>query len=370
MNVYIRSRSSFASAVSHVDLDYLPERYSHSAIGGPKTARINVYGDDNDLWQLVSLIRCPIEIYNDLGEAVWWGWIANVEANVMASGGSHERVKIGASIDTMYNSIAVAYNKVDLTSGAQQRDTTTWANGTVSQSEYGVRELLWSSSSATQVHAEAARDMRLAQSQYPQAIIVPVDANNSGAAITCRGWWDTMSWRYYANSGTATVDTATQAGTVIASKGQFINSVFVDVTSGITIREERDGDGSAMYELLEMLKMGTTNYRRMLVELDKNRNARIYEEPAITANTYQLLASGGAIDQAGSEMRRDHAPMKLVGNWAKWKDIIPPSVDTTILSDPGVVFIEDCEYDVGKDKLIITPRGDLDPWNFPRVKDG
>lgn len=370
MNIHIGSRSAFDSGVSQLDLEYKPERFSHSAIGGPKTARIKVNGNDNDLWQLIELIRCPIDIYSDSGECLWWGWIADIDATAKASGGSFERVKIGATIDTMYNSIAVAYNKVDVSTGLQERDTTTWADDLLSQSEYGIRELLWSSSSATTTHANAARDMRLQQSRYPQAIIVPVDDTNSGGVITCRGWWDTMSWRYYGNSGTATVDTANQCGTIMISKGQFFGNVLIDVTSGITIREERDGDGSAMYELLEMLKMGTTNYRRMLVEIDKNRNVRIYEEPAKSSTTYQLLASGGAIDKGGGEIRRELAPSLLAGNWAKWKDIIPPSVDTTILSDPGVVFVEDCEFDIEKNKLIVTPRGDLDPWNFPRTKDG
>ena len=125
-----------------------------------------------------------------------------------------------------------------------------------------------------------------------------------------------------------------------------------------------------MFEMLEMLKMGTDNYRRMLVHIDKARNARIYEEPTVDVSTYQLLASGGAIDKSGSEMRRELAPGLIAGEWARWKDIIPPSTDTTYLAEPGLIFVEDLEYDVGKNKLVVTPRGDLDPWNFPRVKDG
>jgi hypothetical protein len=350
------------------DYDFDVERYSHHAVGGPKQARIRVKGNDIDLWKLVEYLRCPIKIYSEEGDAVWWGYIAHTEAIVRGVDNlTGNYVRVGATVETMYNKVAVAYNKVDVTTGIMDRDTTTWADDEVSQTEYGIRELLWSASAATQTHAEAARDAKLSQVKYPQAIITPQNESTPQGMLICHGWWDTLGWQYYANDGTVSVDTATQAGTIINAAGQFFTGIDQDVTSGISIRETRDGDGLAIYEANQLLAMGTNNFRRILVRVDENRRVRIYEEPSRVGLMHYLTSDGSILDQYGQRLRKSTCPVAV---WARWKDVIPSAVNTSLLADPGVIFIEQSEYDVKTDKLTILPRGDLSPWEFPLVKDG
>ena len=354
--------------VPNLDVDV--ERYSHSVMGGPTEAIIKFTGDDIDLWTLFEYSRCPITIYSDLGDELWWGYVANIEATVRNPLRPNlPRVNVGVSVDTMYNRIAVAYSKVDIDTGTEQRDTTAWAEDTESLDEYGIRELLWSSSSATEEHAEAARDAKLAQRKLPTPIITPTYYDEEPQArLTCRGWWDTLGWRYYANVGTDAVDTAEQVYNILVAKGQFFTNTYQDVESGISIRETRDGDATALYEVNQLLEMGTTNSRRMLATVAPDRSVRIYEEPAIAQTiTYQLYSDGSLRDPFGSPLRNE---LCQVGVWAKWTDVIPPSINTTFLTEPSIQFIDEMEYVVEKNKLYPTARGEIDPWQFPKVRDG
>jgi hypothetical protein len=372
MNVVFRKRDN-SQELAQLPLTYKVERYKHAAIGGPVDATINVYGDDLDLWELLERARCPVKIYSSLGDCVWWGYAAEITVKArslasIAGGRPDGRVEIGVSIDPMYNKVAVAYTQVDLTTGTSERATTDWADNTLSQTEFGIKELLWSADSATAVHAEAARDMRLEQSKYPIASWpAPIDDGTSSARIFCRGWWSTLEWRYYANAGTAAVDTATQAGTIIASKGQFFAGVDIDDLSGISIREERDGDASALFEAEKLLRMGTTNFRRLLASVDEFRRVRIYEEPAQPSNPYQIDAAGDVWDAYGEPLRRELCPVAI---WARPKDVIPPSVDTSTLVNVATQFIESNEYIVAQDRLEPVSRGNLDAWDFPKMRDG
>ncbi len=356
--VTIKNRN-FTGNLLLPDYQFSVNRYSFSAQGGPQQAEIAVDGEDFDLWRLVELIRCPIEIRTAGGQMVWWGYIAETQAHI---GG----FKVGATVDTMFNRIAVAYNEVDETTGDQERGTTEWVDGIISQFDYGVKEMLISNSGSTLEHTEYARDVKLKQVQFPQALIIPESNVEKGGLLVCRGWFETLGWKYYQNLGVNLVDTATQIGTICASKGQFFASVHVEDISGISIPETRDGDGTALYEVLELLKMGTSNYQRLMALVDENRNLRIFEEPSDNP-FYKLYADGHLEDYYASPVDKQICP---VGVWARWIDVIPPAVDTSLLAEPSKIFIEESEYDVLADTLTLTPRGMLDPFNFMEVKDG
>jgi hypothetical protein len=368
MNVILKRRDGNMESAP-VDVDWQVERYSHAAYGGPKAATINVKGNDLELWSLLDRIRCPIEIYSDKGDAVWWGYASEIDVTAINPfSDDHNRVRMGVSVDSMYNRIFVAFTQIETGGSAVSRQNTIWADGTVSQYYYGIRELLWTKNDATLVHAEAARDKKLAEVQFPVAVpSFAWEASQSSATFKCRGWWDTLDWQYYANAGTSLVDTATQAGSICSQEGQFFGTVHVNFTSGITTSLYRSGDTKALFEATQLLEMGTTNFRRMLATVDINRQVRVYEEPSESTLPYLVRANGDIYSAYDEPLRKELCPH---GVWARWKDIIPPSVDTSALSGPSKFFIEETEYDVQADRLRPLPRGDLDPWDFPKVKDG
>lgn len=353
------------------DVKLTPVRYSKAAMGGPKLATLRAEGSDLSLWHCLEFLRCPVIIYTDRGEAAWWGYVH--EVNITARNPEifgESRIRIGASLETMSNRIAIAYTKIDPANSilSPTRATTAWASDAISQAEYGVKELLWTKDGATDAHALAARDMKLSQVKYPVPTDpVKVEDSDSSAELVCHGWWDTMDWKYYANPTTAADDTADQVNYILTNYGQFFAAIDQEVTSGIDLTQYRDGDATAYFEASQMLEMGTTNYRRMLVEIDPKRRARIYEEPARTASFYHLTLDGEVFNFAGGLVERATCPVAF---WARYRDVIPSSVDASLLADPSVKFVEEMEYDVETDRLSWTARGAPDPWEFPRTKDG
>src|SRR3990172_7931169 len=114
LTVQIRKRNDQEEIVLP-DLDFDVERFSNAAFGGPKQAKIHVRGDDLAIWGLASeRVRSPIRIYAPEGDAVWWGYIAKMEA-VARNPESQDpaRVRSAVDVDSMFNAIAIAYVKID-----------------------------------------------------------------------------------------------------------------------------------------------------------------------------------------------------------------------------------------------------------------
>lgn len=371
MNVVFRQRDFAFEEIIPPNVDFDVVSYSHRAVGGPHIATIEAKGEAQDLWKLAGKIRTPVTVFSNYGETVYWGWVAEVRATIADR--DDNAVGITVSIDGMANRIAVAYIKVDASTGSQERDTTAWADDTLSQDEYGIKELLWGNAAATQTHAERARDTRLVQDKYPKKLIEPgIRSGQSMATLTCRGWWETLGWRYYANAGTATVDTAAQIKTICSEKGQFFGTaIFQDVTSGIEIRETRDGDATALFEVEELLSLGTTNDRRMLTSVDPYRTLTIYEEPTFDGFPHFIDAEGVLYNHLGIRARQERSP---AGIWVRYRDVIPQNVGSVALSSPDPFFVEEMEYFAPRDgvpeRLVPRSRGDLDPWKFAKVRDG
>ena len=516
---------AFGLELASLPVDYKVIRYSWNVIGGPEFATIEASGKEIDLWDLVERLRCPVTIYSDKGNALWWGYVAEISLQV-------GQLAVGVSIDTMANRIAVAYAEVGLgeeSSGSRQ--TTDWAEDADSITEYGIKELLQSVSGGTDAYADAALAMLLASRKYPQPNIRLATGGAKTATITCRGWWDTLAWKYapvptrlaYAyyppgsllgwttnapigrdddddiqalaqsiavgptalnvqqvairvdkvgapsdnlrialwtnpddaapgtelasktiagsaigttpawitvslddaielteetsvfivvdRTGTLDADnyyrlyldvtgqyelglmlqkaadtwsagpamdmpfmlytndiieTSQQVRSLASQFGQFLSAVDLDVASGISTESYRDGDATARFEMEELLKMGTSNYRRMLASIDAGRRLRIYEEPA-SASPWLLSREGKLSDSLDNDIDRETCP---VGMWARLKDVIPGSVDITKLSDPSLVFIDQAEYTVETDELVPTPRNIENPWDIGRPLDG
>ena len=164
------------------------ERYSKDAIGGPKRATLRATGSKMNIWEFVELLRCPILIWdNVLAKFVWWGLVHEVKIQVGA-------MRWGVSLDTMSNNLAVAYTYLRV------RNTTAYSSDSESIAEYGTKDILLSGSDISEAEALAKRDTALASRKFPIPVFSttgrPVDPS---VTVKCRGWFDTLKWRYYNN---------------------------------------------------------------------------------------------------------------------------------------------------------------------------
>jgi hypothetical protein len=495
-----------------LNLKYIVKRYSHSVFGGPKLAEISAVGPDLDLWELAEYAGRPIKIISDKGDAVWWGMVGEIKINIGAWA-------VGINIDSMANVVGVAYED-DEAQGQPKK--TSWAEDFDSIAEYGRREILITSSGSNEIHAIAARDKYLSEKRYPIPIINPRKKDINSVTLTCRGWFDSLAWRYamippnlaysyetigsldysFGNNnaqqaaqgiwfsgdcnlasisvyvrkvGSPTdnlqaslcvnsdgitpgaelttgtiaaaslgtdyawvnipvteylfsdydsyfiklsrtgsqdninyfqvcldnvvkyplgafvvlvganwdagpdadmpfrlysddiIETTQQIATLVSNYGQFLQGISIENQSGLYTASARDGNANAYYEISELLKMGSSNYRRILARIDEYRKMIVYEEPAIPLRPNMILQDGSLRDSYDTQLRKELCP---VGIWARFKDIIPASVDTTKLADPSMMFIDEAEYTPENDQLSLTPRGFIDPFQIGRPKDG
>jgi hypothetical protein len=485
----------FTDLAVQPDVNLEVERYSRSVFGGPKRAKIQATGKAEELFELVNQLRVPIEIINNTGDCVWNGYVHSVSINTAIG-------TYNVSLDSMSNNIAVAYTDSD-----NLRHTTDWASDTGSEDEYGTKELLLSKADITDGDATQTRNVYLENSKYPIPSIRFRGGNTGTAILDCRGWYETLEWKYYENltgkesyedlgrggrevgeddrpimaqsfqiksttawdatsiwlrvwyqgsaapptdnlvvslksdnagvpgttlasstlapsafSGYADwiefelstpvtlspsttywihveksnaitptkyymVDTnydagyergtlflyntntsswgedihrdwgdmlfivagdtatTTQITTLVTNCGQFLQGTIIEDASGLDSNAYRDGDSSGLYEIERLLKSGTTNDRRLLCEVSRNRYLRVYEEDAEPD-----IGDSYAINKNGQLLTSVLAPVDptlcTVGIWCHLQDVIPASVDFSLVSNPSLFFIDEAEYDV------------------------
>jgi hypothetical protein len=136
------------------------------------------------------------------------------------------------------------------------------------------------------------------------------------------------------------VESTNQVKDLAANFGEFITATDIDAASGQLLSSYRDGDTTALEEILALLEMGGPNGRRYLAEVDEGRRLHIFEEPA-PGETYYLNRWGELSDLVGVKVM-DWLPP--VGVWARLRDVIPASADTSMLADPTLQFIESATW--------------------------
>ena len=187
MSTFTFTRRDFSTTIMP-PLDYTVESYSRSVQGGSKQAAVSATGSRQAIFELIEFLRAPVEIFDEKHDFRWNGYISEVRIDW---GG----VRYGVSLDTMSNKVAVAY-----TSGFV-RYTTNWSTDTTSATEYGTKEYLDSLSEVSDAKALQLRDTSLASTKYPIPSIRSGQAQEETrkVLILCKGWRDTLDWRYYAN---------------------------------------------------------------------------------------------------------------------------------------------------------------------------
>lgn len=345
----IFQQRSFQASLALPRVTWQPQRLSWRAVGGPDRAELGAQGDATSLWDLISFLRCPVAFQTDEGEAVWWGFVAEVEVQVDA-------IQVAVSVDTMANRVAVAYAYTSPTNTIGTRATTAYVEDADSVAEYGTFERLEASHTDDTSTAAALRDSVLAAYKYPvPQITVSPGARGVRATLHCRGWWDTLSRRLYDNAGTDAVETTEQIEDIIAAAGEFVTAIDLVDASGVSSLEYRDGDTNAQAEIEKLLERGSASGLRMLAEVTRERVLRIHEEPASGSEDLLLSSDGTLRDRFGALMLPGESP---AGKWARLQDVIPATANTDYLADAGKIFIESAEWDETKGRFSrLEPRG-------------
>lgn len=342
-------KRNFGGAMLLPTVTLRPTLMSYTAMGGCDRATVIAAGREAALWELTDCLRCPIEILDQDGVVVWWGYVARADLDVGA-------LKLGVSVDSMANRVAVAYAyQASGVSGASSRATTEWAEFAESIAEFGTFERLESLSDAGDLEAEARRDALLEAFKWPNPEI-EFGGRGLSATLECRGWFHALRRRYYANALVVDVETTEQIEDIIADVGsEFFTGCLIETDSGILTNEYRDGDSNAWSIIEDLLASGVDGEStRLLCEVTQSRVLRVYQEPAAGTGDARLYTNGDMTDAYGAPIR---ISPRLVGIHARLVDAIPPYVNLARVADPTRVFLERAEYDVERARLRPEARG-------------
>ena len=211
----------FSPRLDRKDLKFTVNSYSYEAVGGCKEMSVTATGGELALWDLINWLRFPVIKYNKVGAPVWWGYVHQVAVRQGA-------LEVAASLDSMSNRVAVAYSYVAPgTQTVGTRKTTDWVDKADSQAEFGVKELLSSAAGLSYAGAMSRLQAILAAQAWPLGGVT-VNANGmprgrvrySGAkkslsaTLTCKGWWQTLGWKYCNVMPPTTID-----GTYAVTRG-------------------------------------------------------------------------------------------------------------------------------------------------------
>jgi hypothetical protein len=148
-----------------------------------------------------------------------------------------------------------------------------------------------------------------------------------------------------------TRETSKQMVDVINATGQFIRGMTIATQSGVYRNPFRNGETSGLYVLRDLLKAGTTNGKRYLAYVDRQRWLTVYEEPDPSNIAYQVDEFDRWWGKHNVLTPKSITP---AGVWYTVKGL-PATLNATDISDPGQYFIEKSTYVVNKDLLQVDP---------------
>jgi len=311
------------------------DRYSIHVIGGPETMSASAPATV-DKWEMMNFLRCPVEVYDEDMTPLWWGYVNKVSI-------PHGKSMLSLSLDDMANSVVVSYSTIATTDAQSEQKQTAAATNAMSIAEFGTKEKIVTINEATATSAAQKRDTYLALHGAPIQE-TEVGAGGSRVMIECKGWWSSLSWRYYTSTSTALVDTISLVGSAIASVGEFIADVFATEASGVNVsgyRNPYDGQRTAQGDIETLLAVGNTSGKRMLATVTKNRVVVINSEPAESVQ-YFISQTGGLESITGQPIPPTRC---IVGAWARIKDA--PAVIGAMTAVKNL-FIDSAEWSGGK----------------------
>lgn len=304
----------FSSRLDSSTFKWSVQSYEWSIFGGPLLAEVSA-PVNADAWDAATLLRCPVEIVDDNGESVWWGYVNEVKI-------PGKLVTVGVSLDNMYNKVRATY--ADLPSGnnsASAQLNTTYAEAQESIAVFGTKEYTHQMGDGNADTAEATRDRILEENKYPIPTVDPF--LSTMISLKLRGWWNTLEWQHYVNSGTTDVATTQQIVDIVADSAQFLEGAHVFNASGVNSNEFRDGQITAKAMIEDLLEVGTSDGKRLIALVNRERFLEIHKLDTVEDPDYRMRDDGSLENIADVPISESNLK-DIIGKWVTLKSA--PSV--------------------------------------------
>lgn len=161
--------------------------------------------------------------------------------------------------------------------------------------------------------------------------------------------------------------TTSQLKEIVETKGQFFAGLDIQGTSGVETNQYRDGETTALAEVLDLLDTGASSGKRLIAKVTSNRVLQIAEEPSNEyTNQYKIYKDRTIKDYYGSPVPLHRCP---IGIWLKLTDVVPAGVEN-LVNNITDFFLEEYEYAPQTDSFMPRSRNARDPWDVAGVEQG
>jgi len=283
--------------------EFVPLRCSWSGRGGPDRATIAVTGDARSHAGLSGWLGRAVVIHDPQGSPYWWGYLHGIS---LRDGAFAWRL----NLDALANRLAVLHTLPD----GVTTNLTGWAEDPGSQSIHGVRERILTLEGVSAERALAWRDAELAARAYPRWTADLAKLDDPACLLDCRGWYDTLAWRYYACAAGDPLETTAQMANIVSGCGQFLAGTRVGSPSGVFTDPWREGLTTARLELELLAGLGDANGRAYRLRIGSDRKVVIDQVPLPGECDWSLGEDGAYRDEHGVRLPPWASP---VGRWVR-----------------------------------------------------
>jgi hypothetical protein len=162
-------------------------------------------------------------------------------------------------------------------------------------------------------------------------------------------------------------ETTNQIKDIILDACPFLAGVDIVTSSGVYTPQYRSGDLKADKEIDKLLSSGTSDGRRLLLTVTKDRVLRIDAEPIDDIKHRYVIDRNG--DMRDFLDRPVPITEPIVGVWAE-QDIVPAIVNTSRLAVVSPAFIEENEVNVTTGRRRLRFRGERNIFDVIEIKEG
>ena len=166
---------------------------------------------------------------------------------------------------------------------------------------------------------------------------------------------------------TQQIITAIQSASNPQAPTRFLPYIDVEISSSISTNEYRPGENTIKREVEELLKAGTTNRRRLLAKVTKDRTVKVYEEPTSGSGNYRIKSDRRLYTTSESQIPLSRCP---TGVWLSLVDVIPDTYKANRITQPTEMFVEESEYYPESDTYIPRAKSTRDPWGISQIEEG